>query len=1157
MTEVDVVVVGAGFAGLAAARDLVGGGRSVAVVEARDRVSAVGSATRPSATARSSRWAASGSGPPRTGSWRWPRTSGVETFPTYDTGSRVLHFGGRRGTYKGTIPRINPLVIADVGRAQARLESLAKKVPLDAPVDGGPGRGLGRRHLRDLAPAQHAHAARHGRCSPWASRRCSRASPATCRCCTCSSTPTRRDRSRWPIDTGGGAQQDRFVGGSQLLCDKMADALGPDVGDDSTRRCGASTSPATGSRWTSDNGTWTVPARDRVGAPAAGGPHRLRPALPPWRDQLTQRTPMGSVIKCNAIYDEPFWRAEGLSGQATGDGEGARVVFDNSPPDGSPGRPARLPRGRRGPAAGPGQPGGTAPGRARLLRALLRAQGRPPGRLRRARLAGRALERGLLRHAVRAQRVDPLRPCAARAGRARSTGPAPRPPRCGRATWTGRCPRAGAPRRRCWPPWPDRLTAAIPTVAPRHCAPRQRGKTSQRWVRPWRRRRWNHMDGVGGERRAAGTLTTAARGTRCRRRCGSGAACSSWPWPCLVHFRPGRRGPGWSASGWPAWPSASWCSACRGRAGDARPRCGSSPWPSAMIALYNRFTGRRRLRLRRLLPRRLRVDRARPSTGDLPALLPAPGRRLRLPLLIGMASCGHRGCASAALFVVPCCVLVGETVAWVGSRLRRSESANFEAEARFRSAFENAPIGMALASCRRTPGAGQPRLRRHPRARPRRARRHAPSGTSPIPTTGRPTPCSSRRWSPGTSSGYHLEKRYIHADGHEVWVTVSASCVRDDDGQPALPDRPDRGRHRAPRDARAPGPRRRARPAHRPPQPGAVHGPPRAGPAAAPSATHHSVALMFLDLDRFKLINDSLGPRGGRPAPRAVAHRLSGALRAVDTLARFGGDEFTVLCEVIDKAEALEIAERLVQAMQQPLAPADERAVRVGERRARPVGRRHGVRAPRCCATPTSPCTGPRRRARRASRSTAPTTRRGTVRRLRTSNELHRALERDELELHYQPMVDLHTADLGRAWRRWCAGTTPPGACFCPASSSAWPRTPASSCPSGSLGAARGVPPGGGVARRCATAAGQDPGRLNISVNVSAQQLADPAFPRQVAAALEDSGLDPDRLWLEITESTLMGTGDARVATLVGAARPRGSISRSTTSGPGTRRSAT
>jgi monoamine oxidase len=61
------------------------------------------------------------------------------------------------------------------------------------------------------------------------------------------------------------------------------------------------------------------------------------PPLPPGRDQLTQRTPMGSVIKCQVVYDEPFWRADGLSGQATGDGEGARVVFDNSPPDGTPG----------------------------------------------------------------------------------------------------------------------------------------------------------------------------------------------------------------------------------------------------------------------------------------------------------------------------------------------------------------------------------------------------------------------------------------------------------------------------------------------------------------------------------------------------------------------------------------------------------------------------------------------------------------------------------------------------------------------------------------------------------------------------------------------------------------------------------------------------
>ena len=77
---------------------------------------------------------------------------------------------------------------------------------------------------------------------------------------------------------------------------------------------------------------------------------------------------------------------------------------------------------------------------------------------------------------------------------------------------------------------------------------------------------------------------------------------------------------------------------------------------------------------------------------------------------------------------------------------------------------------------------------------------------------------------------------------------------------------------------------------------------------------HHSVALMFLDLDRFKLINDSLGHEMGDRLLEARGRTDSAAtLRAVDTLARFGGDEFTVLCEVVDKAEALEIAERLVR----------------------------------------------------------------------------------------------------------------------------------------------------------------------------------------------------------------------------------------------------
>jgi EAL domain-containing protein (putative c-di-GMP-specific phosphodiesterase class I) len=150
--------------------------------------------------------------------------------------------------------------------------------------------------------------------------------------------------------------------------------------------------------------------------------------------------------------------------------------------------------------------------------------------------------------------------------------------------------------------------------------------------------------------------------------------------------------------------------------------------------------------------------------------------------------------------------------------------------------------------------------------------------------------------------------------------------------------------------------------------------------------------------------------------------------------------------------------------------------------------------------------------------------------RLRTSNELHRALERHELVLHYQPVVDLHTATLVGMealvrWQHPTRGLLAPGD-FIPL---------AEDC--GLI-----VPLGAWVLNEACrqvaewsslrAAAEQDDIRLNISVNVSALQLADPGFPGQVAAALGASGINPDRLWLEITESTLMRDADDAVMVL-------------------------
>ena len=137
------------------------------------------------------------------------------------------------------------------------------------------------------------------------------------------------------IGTEGGAQQDRFDGGSQLIAQRVAEQLGDRVIYNAPLRRVA------------QNGAGIVLAADGVELhaqraiiaipPALAARVDYDPALPARRDQLMQRMPMGSVIKVNAVYDEPFWRQEGLSGRAVSDEGPIRTVFDNTPKSGSPG----------------------------------------------------------------------------------------------------------------------------------------------------------------------------------------------------------------------------------------------------------------------------------------------------------------------------------------------------------------------------------------------------------------------------------------------------------------------------------------------------------------------------------------------------------------------------------------------------------------------------------------------------------------------------------------------------------------------------------------------------------------------------------------------------------------------------------------------------
>ncbi len=137
------------------------------------------------------------------------------------------------------------------------------------------------------------------------------------------------------VSVTDGAQESRFVGGSQLVALRMAAALGRRVvlGTPVRRIVDQGDSVLV----VGDTQAWRASRVIVTLPPALAARIDYAPVLPSARDQLTQRYPMGSVIKCQAIYDRPFWRERGLTGQVTSDTGPVKVTFDNSPPDGSPG----------------------------------------------------------------------------------------------------------------------------------------------------------------------------------------------------------------------------------------------------------------------------------------------------------------------------------------------------------------------------------------------------------------------------------------------------------------------------------------------------------------------------------------------------------------------------------------------------------------------------------------------------------------------------------------------------------------------------------------------------------------------------------------------------------------------------------------------------
>jgi monoamine oxidase len=327
--QADVVVVGAGMAGLIAARDLLAANVSVLVLEARNRVGGrlLNHTLENGAVVElGGQWV----GPTQDRVLALAEELSLRLFPTYAEGEHFLTMDGSVKRYVGEDFALPEDASADVEEAWEQLQQMADEVPLEEPwsaekadtwdaqtldswlvANAKTKIGLG--YWRTMVPALFSAEASEMSLLHFLFY--------------CRSGGT-LDRL---VATHGGAQESRLQGGSQQLALRLADRLGNAVRLGSPVR--AIRQDDRGVEVAHDGGIVRAGRAIVALPPTLAGRIRYSPALPPLRDQLTQQVPMGYVTKVQVAYLEPFWRAEGLSGSVFSLDDEVSVIFDNSPPD--------------------------------------------------------------------------------------------------------------------------------------------------------------------------------------------------------------------------------------------------------------------------------------------------------------------------------------------------------------------------------------------------------------------------------------------------------------------------------------------------------------------------------------------------------------------------------------------------------------------------------------------------------------------------------------------------------------------------------------------------------------------------------------------------------------------------------------------------------
>ncbi|HEY9285489.1 MAG TPA: EAL domain-containing protein [Pyrinomonadaceae bacterium] len=378
----------------------------------------------------------------------------------------------------------------------------------------------------------------------------------------------------------------------------------------------------------------------------------------------------------------------------------------------------------------------------------------------------------------------------------------------------------------------------------------------------------------------------------------------------------------------------------------------------------------------------------------------------------------------------------------------------------------------------------------------------------------------------GEVATYQIETRYLHRDGRTVWALQSASIVRDERGQPRhlvfqIQDVSDRKRaeeqihHAAFHDALT-GLPNRTRLADRL----------SLAVERARRAAGYRFAVLFIDLDRFKVVNDSLGHDLGDRLLVDLSRRLEGCVRKVDTVARLGGDEFAILLDGITGPEDVtEVAERISNSLVTPFDLGGHEfstTASIGIAYSSANYERHeDILRDADTAMYRAKANGKNRYEVFDAGMHA-----RAVEALRLEAELRRAVESGEIVPFYQPVITLATDEIAgfEALARWHhpkRGLVGP-VDFIPLAEETGLIAP--------LGMAI-------LRQACEQLAIWDrefPGRqpLSMSVNVSARQFRQLDLAEEIRSALAAAGIEPERLRLEITESALMDDAAGAVETL-------------------------